>query len=104
MKTRFRVDGHLVECTSEPLEGTYFRVSWNLRPIERPPTGEALRAESYVCRASTEEEAQNYVQARARLVSGLILGSAVTIERHETDATGDTNKNMRPDAPLVDDR
>lgn len=104
MKTRFRVDGHVVECTSEPLQGTYFRVSWNLRPIEHPPSPEALRAESYVCRANTEEEAQLDVQARARLMSGLTLGSAVTIERHEADSSAEKNQNMPPDAPFVSDR
>ncbi|OCS48515.1 hypothetical protein BEK67_21105 [Ralstonia pickettii] len=104
MKTRFRVDGHLVECTSEPLVGTYFRVSWNLRQIDRPLSDEPLQTESYVCRATTEEEALGFVQTRSRLMSGLRLGTALTVERHELDAAAQATLNMPPDAPLVSGR
>lgn len=100
MKTRFRIDGHLIECTSEPLEGTYFRVTWNLRPADHAETEAPLHTESYVCRASTDAEAQDAVQTRARLMSGLRLGSAVAMERYEHDPTAQTDSNMPPDAPL----
>jgi len=104
MKTRFRIDGHLLECTSEPLEGTYFRVSWNLRAVDRPVSEEPLQAESYVCRAGTEAEAQDVVLTRARLISGLRLGSALAVEPSEPDPSTETNPNVAPDAPLVSGR
>ena len=99
MKTRFRIDGHFIECSTEPLEGTYFRVSWNLRPIDRPRSAEVLRAESYVCLATTEEEAQNFVQARARTVSGLVLGLSVTVEADAPALDPPGSRDMAPDAP-----
>ncbi|NWK44877.1 hypothetical protein [Ralstonia pickettii] len=104
MKTCFRVDDHSVECTSEPLEGTYFRVSWNLRLMGSPLTDEPLQAESYVCRAITEAEAQDVVQARARLMSGLHLMKAVGIEQSNPNAAAGANLNMLPDAPVVSGR
>lgn len=104
MKTRFRIDGHLVECTSEPLQGTFFRVTWNLRTLDHAESKEPLHTESYVCRADTEAEALCVVQTRARLMSGLRLGSAVTVERHHLDAAASGTLNMPPDAPLESGR
>lgn len=104
MKTSFRIDDHLVECTSEPLEGTYFEVSWSLRLVNRPLAETPLQAESYVCRASTEQEALDDALARARLMSGLVLGPIATIDRHAPDAGPDMNGDVPPDAPVVSGR
>ncbi|MET3445506.1 hypothetical protein C0Q88_12315 [Ralstonia pickettii] len=104
MKTRFRIDGQLLECTSESLESTYFRVRWTLRRADCLPSAQAPQGESYVCRALTEAEAQQFVLARARLMSGLLLEPAHKLEQDEPDSAINLGGNVPPDAPVVSGR
>ncbi|CAJ0877205.1 hypothetical protein R20233_02303 [Ralstonia sp. LMG 32965] len=63
-----RVHGFTVQCSARPLEAPYFEVSWQAVREQ-----EILKGETYICRAGSEEEAEDAVANRAKWIVGLHL-------------------------------
>jgi len=80
MKTLTRLDHHYLECSCEPLEGQYYRISWFFRRVEVAPSPEPTHGESYVYRASSAAEALSAVQARAALMLRSLLWTQLSDE------------------------
>ena len=91
MNSSSRLNGYLIDCASIPLDGFYFQVTWRAtEPGESVLYG--THSESYICRASSEDEALANVYARAQFMVRFMLQRNIVDDTDHPVGRGDVSE------------
>ena len=91
MNSSSRLNGCLIDCASVPLDGSYFQVTWSATDPGASLV-DGTHTESYICRASSEEEALANVYARAQFMVRFMLRRYIVDDVDHPAGQGDVSE------------